>query len=300
MSKTNIGLKGTNSTNGIAHEFLSGQVPANNISLGDMLRKQMVIDFNENRETFNLTYNSNLTNSSGDIIGATDDASADNLLMNSTNNVEMSEIDGYARRNQQSGDFFNSGSGRGNGTIGTPCETINVTRTAVASGCIGVFLADLEIYVQRDGNDLVWYGDRGIFTGVGETYRISTSGTTFSGKTELARLDSVATNTFVNPVYVACRYLGFSGTLNFIGQSQAFNLSSNQGSTGGQEITSANTKVGFRFSTQAIAECQFGSPINQGTLVQWDIKHPDYHDNVTFTMSVGIRGTITQTQNICC
>ena len=65
-------------------------------------------------------------------------------------------------------------------------------------------------------------------------------------------------------------------------------------------MTSTNTKVGFRFQTQAVAECQFGIPINQGTLVQWGIKHPDYHDNVQFSMSVGIRGQITSTRSICC
>ena len=287
---SNIHLKGTISDSGIYAEFFGVNNNAsgglrditndNNISLGDLLRKQIILDNNNNRETFALT--DSLTQN------VTDTASADNLLMNSSTNVKMSEVGGYARQTQI---FSFSGISNMSG-VGSGIASIDV-RSDRSGGCVVPVLMTVEIYCKRVGNDLVWFAGEGEHS-TGD-HSIEGSGISITSDTEICRLAGAAANT---NVVVSCGQTAFATntTGGMLGQTAVTSSGSSSSA-----MTSTNTKVGFRYKTSGQVECATsGTAVRQHFLHQTFINHPDHNDNIQFTMTAGLRGIYTTGIPGCC
>jgi len=290
IPSTNIHLKGTISNGGIYADFfgvnntqgggLRDITNDNNISLGDLLRKQIILDNTNNRETFALSNNSSITQDS------TDSTTTDTLNMNSSTNVEMSEAVGYGRRNQI---YSFSGISNMSG-VGAATASVDV-RSDRSGGCVVPVLMTVELYCKRVGNDLVWFAGEGEHS----TGDHSIEGTAITSDTEICRLAGAAANT---NVVVSCGQSAFitNTTGGMLGQTAVTSSGSSSSA-----MTSTNTKVGFRYKTSGLVECATsGTAVRQHFLHNFFINHPDHHNNIQFTMTAGLRGIYTTGIPGCC
>lgn len=200
-----------------------------NLSLSDLCRKQIVLDPANSRQTYTLTDNLTLTTADATV--------ADNMNLASGPD-EVSEFKSFG----QDGIQFSSASSN----VSTEVESYQ-HQTSVSGGCIVALLTSIRIWVQRSGNDLVFYADEGSNGSLQFHYR---EGTSVSGAQELARLAGVGTGaTSVSQTITSIHSTGAGGIIGNV----AFNSLGLNGTFG--NTSSTNTKIGYNYQGNFSGEC---------------------------------------------
>ena len=200
-----------------------------NLSLSDLCREQIVLDPTNSRQTYTLTDNLTLTTADATV--------ADNMNLASGPD-EVSEFKSFGQDSIQ----FSSASSN----VSTEVESYQ-HQTTVSGSCIVALLTSIRIWVQRSGNDLVFYADEGSHGSINYHYR---EGTAVSGTQELARLAGVGTGaTSVTQTVTSIHSTGAGGIIG----SVAFNTTGLTGTSG--NTSSTNTKIGYNYHGSFIGEC---------------------------------------------
>ena len=200
-----------------------------NLSLSDLCRKQIILGSSNPLQTYNIT--DNLT------LSTTDNVIADNMNLASGPD-EVSEFKSFG----QDGIQFSSASSN----VSTEVESYQ-HQTTVSGSCVVALLSSIRIWVQRSGNDLVFYADEGSHGSLTLHYR---EGTSVSGTQELARLAGVGTGaTSVSQTITSIHSTGAGGIIG----SVAFNTTGLTGTSG--NTSSTNTKIGYNYHGSFIGEC---------------------------------------------
>ena len=200
-----------------------------NLSLSDLCRKQIILGSSNPLQTYNIT--DNLT------LSTTDNVIADNMNLASGPD-EVSEFKSFG----QDGIQFSSASSN----VSTEVESYQ-HQTTVSGSCVVALLSSIRIWVQRSGNDLVFYADEGSHGSLTLHYR---EGTSVSGTQELARLAGVGTGaTSVSQTITSIHSTGAGGIIG----SVAFNTTGLTGTSG--NTSSTNTKIGYNYYGSFIGEC---------------------------------------------
>jgi hypothetical protein len=200
-----------------------------NLSLSDLCRKQIVLDPTNSRQTYTLTDNLTLTTADATV--------ADNMNLASGPD-EVSEFKSFG----QDGIQFSSASS----SQSTEVESYQ-HQTSVSGGCIVSLLTSIRVWVQRSGNDLVFYADEGSHGSLDYHYR---EGTGVSGTQELARLAGVGTGaTNVTQTISMIHSVGSGGIIGAI----AFNTTGLTGTSG--TTSSTNSKIGYNYYGSFMGEC---------------------------------------------
>ena len=202
-----------------------GATANSNVSLSALGTQQVILNPSNGRQTYALTDTITLSSQ--------DSATADNMNMTSSSNVEVSEFKSYTQANPIQ---FSSTSTTSN------VETVNHDQGSVSGGCQALVNLSGTIYAQRSGNDLVWYVARGNQGGNG-THR--KEGSSFSSDTEVARLAGVGSSTNVS-VSVST----LEATAPFFAGSDSSNSTGSTNSS----LASTNTKIGFEMRVQGQIE----------------------------------------------
>ena len=195
-----------------------GATANSNVSLQTLGTQQVILNPSNSRQTYTLTDTITLASQ--------DSATADNMNMTSSNNVEVSEFKSYTQANPIQ---FSSTSAANQEHL----ETVNHDQGSVTEGCQTYVSTSGTIYAKRVSNDLVWYVARGNHSNTG-THR--KEGSSFTSDTEIARLAGVGSSTNVS---VSVTTLEATAP-NFAGNSSA----NSTGSTN-SALTSTNTKIGL-------------------------------------------------------
>ena len=200
-----------------------------NLSLSDLCRKQIVLDPANSRQTYTLTDNLTLSTADATV--------ADNMNLASGPD-EVSEFKSFG----QDGIQFSSASSSNS----TEVESYQ-HQTSVSGSCQVALLTSIRLWVQRSGNDLVFYADEGSHGSLQFHYR---EGSSVSGTQELARLAGVGTGaTNVTQTISSIYNVGAGGIIG----SVSFN------NTGGLQtsgtLQSTNTKVGYNYFGSFMGEC---------------------------------------------
>ena len=200
-----------------------------NLSLSDLCRKQIILGSSNPLQTYNIT--DNLT------LSTTDNVIADNMNLASGPD-EVSEFKSFG----QDGIQFSSASNN----VATEAESYQ-HQTTVSGSCIVALQTSVRLWVQRSGNDLVFYADEGSHGSINYHYR---EGTAVSGTQELARLAGVGTGaTSVTQTVTSIHSTGAGGIIG----SVAFNTTGLTGTSG--NTSSTNTKIGYNYYGSFIGEC---------------------------------------------
>ena len=200
-----------------------------NLSLSDLCRKQIILGSSNPLQTYNIT--DNLT------LSTTDNVIADNMNLASGPD-EVSEFKSFG----QDGIQFSSASNN----VATEAESYQ-HQTTVSGSCIVALQTSVRLWVQRSGNDLVFYADEGSHGSINYHYR---EGTAVSGTQELARLAGVGTGaTSVTQTVTSIHSTGAGGIIG----SVAFNTTGLTGTSG--NTSSTNTKIGYNYHGSFIGEC---------------------------------------------
>jgi len=217
---TNIGFSTIATEIGIANT---------NLSLSDLCREQIVLDPTNSRQTYTLTDNLTLTTADATV--------ADNMNLASGPD-EVSEFKSFG----QDGIQFSSASS----SVNTEVESYQ-HQTSVSGSCVTGLVTSIRLWVQRSGNDLVFYADEGSHGTIASHYR---EGTSVSGTQELARLAGVGTGaTNVTQTITSVHSSGFAGIIGSIG----FNTTGLTASSG--TTASTNSKIGYNYYGSFIGEC---------------------------------------------
>ena len=200
-----------------------------NLSLSDLCRDQIVLDPANSRQTYTLTDNLTLSTADATV--------ADNMNLASGPD-EVSEFKSFG----QDGIQFSSASSN----VATEVESYQHQTTA-SGGCVVALVTSVRIWVQRSGNDLVFYADEGSHGVLDYHYR---EGTSVSGTQELARLAGVGTGaTNVTQTITSIHNVGQGGIIGSI----AFNTSGLTGTSG--NTSSTNSKIGYNYHGSFLGEC---------------------------------------------
>ena len=200
-----------------------------NLSLSDLCRDQIVLDPANSRQTYTLTDNLTLSTADATV--------ADNMNLASGPD-EVSEFKSFG----QDGIQFSSASSN----VATEVESYQ-HQTNVSGSCVTGLITSVRLWVQRSGNDLVFYADEGSHGVLDYHYR---EGTSVSGTQELARLAGVGTGaTSVSQTITSIHNVGQGGIIGSI----AFNTSGLTGTSG--NTSSTNSKIGYNYYGSFIGEC---------------------------------------------
>jgi len=200
-----------------------------NLSLSDLCRKQIILDPANSRQTYTLTDNLTLTTADATV--------ADNMNLASGPD-EVSEFKSFG----QDGIQFSSASS----LRYTEVESYQ-HQTSVSGACQVPLLTSVRVWVQRSGNDLVFYADEGSHGSINYHYR---EGTSVSGTQELARLAGVGTGaTAVSQNITSIYSIGAGGITGAV----AFNTTGLSGTSGNTSSTS--TKIGYNYYGSFMGEC---------------------------------------------
>ena len=200
-----------------------------NLSLSDLCRKQIILGSSNPLQTYNIT--DNLT------LSTTDNVIADNMNLASGPD-EVSEFKSFG----QDGIQFSSASSN----VAHEVESYQ-HQTSVSGSCVTGLVTSIRLWVQRSGNDLVFYADEGSNGSLQYHYR---EGTSVSGTQELARLAGVGTGaTSVSQTITSIHSTGAGGIIG----SVAFNTTGLTGTSG--NTSSTNTKIGYNYHGSFIGEC---------------------------------------------
>tara|TARA_Y100000996_G_scaffold410286_1_gene392382 strand:+ start:343 stop:1146 length:804 start_codon:yes stop_codon:yes gene_type:complete len=220
IGTTNIGFSTIATEVGLANT---------NLSLSDLCREQIVLDPANSRQTYTLTDNLTLTTADATV--------ADNMNLASGPD-EVSEFKSFG----QDGIQFSSSSIQ----VSTEVESYQ-HQTSVSGSCIVQLQTSIRVWVQRSGNDLVFYADEGSHGSLDYHYR---EGTAVSGTQELARLAGVGTGaTNVTQTISLSQSQGSGGIIGAI----AFNTTGLTGTTG--TTSSTNSKIGYNYYGSFMGEC---------------------------------------------
>ena len=200
-----------------------------NLSLSDLCRKQIILGSSNPLQTYNIT--DNLT------LSTTDNVIADNMNLASGPD-EVSEFKSFG----QDGIQFSSASSN----VAHEVESYQ-HQTTVSGSCVVALLSSIRIWVQRSGNDLVFYADEGSHGSLTLHYR---EGTSVSGTQELARLAGVGTGaTNVTQTVTSIHSTGAGGIIGTVG----FNTTGLTASSG--TTASTNSKIGYNYYGSFLGEC---------------------------------------------
>ena len=200
-----------------------------NLSLSDLCRNQIVLDPANSRQTYTLTDNLTLSTADATV--------ADNMNLASGPD-EVSEFKSFG----QDGIQFSSASSN----VAAEVESYQ-HQTSVSGSCVTGLITSVRLWVQRSGNDLVFYADEGTHGSISAHYR---EGSTVSGTVELARLAGVGTGaTNVTQTITSIHNVGQGGIIGSI----AFNTTGLTASSG--TTASTNSKIGFNYFGSFLGEC---------------------------------------------
>jgi hypothetical protein len=208
-----------------------GATANSNVSLSALGTQQVILNPSNGRQTYALTDTITLSSQ--------DSATADNMNMTSSSNVEVSEFKSYTQANPIQ---FSSSSGSNSSNV----ETVSHNQGSITEGgCSADVGLSGAIYAKRSGSDLVWYAARGNQSSEPGTHR--KEGSTLSSDTEVARLAGVGSSTNVSVALT-----------NLEQTSGSFASTSGHGtvSTGStsSSLASTNTKIGFEIRVVGIME----------------------------------------------
>ena len=200
-----------------------------NLSLSDLCRKQIVLDPANSRQTYTLTDNLTLTTADATV--------ADNMNLASGPD-EVSEFKSFG----QDGIQFSSASSN----VAHEVESYQ-HQTSVSGSCVTGLVTSIRLWVQRSGNDLVFYADEGSHGTLSTHYR---EGSSVSGTVELARLAGVGTGaTNVTQTVTSIHSTGQGGIIGSVG----FNTTGLTASSG--TTASTNSKIGYNYYASFLGEC---------------------------------------------
>ena len=247
-----------------------GTTANSNVSLSALGTQQVILNPSNGRQTYTLTDTITLVSQ--------DSATADNMNMTSSSNVEVSEFKSYTQTNPIQ---FSSTSTSSN------VETVNHDQGSVSGGCQALVNLSGTIYAQRSGNDLVWYVARGNQGGNG-THR--KEGSSFSSDTEVARLAGVGSSTNVS-VSVST----LEATAPFFAGSSSANSTGSTNSS----LASTNTKIGFEMRVQGqIEESSSYRTLRYRFQMNYTVTAPSKRPR-TFAFFVKLRGSYRNEQTGC-
>ena len=200
-----------------------------NLSLSDLCREQIVLDPTNGRQTYTLTDNLTLTTADATV--------ADNMNLASGPD-EVSEFKSFG----QDGIQFSSASSN----VAHEVESYQ-HQTSVSGSCVTGLVTSIRLWVQRSGNDLVFYADEGSHGTLSTHYR---EGSSVSGTVELARLAGVGTGaTNVTQTVTSIHSTGQGGIIGSVG----FNTTGLTASSG--TTASTNSKIGYNYYGSFLGEC---------------------------------------------
>ena len=228
IGTTNIGVSTVRAELGKSYSA------GDNISLKDMNTKWVAIDkSNASDSRFTLTGVGTMTSD--------DTVTSDQSDLDS-NPSSLSEWKNYNRVTPITWDAAAS-----NSTLSDTSVYTSIPSTS--GGCSAIVQNSVELYCKRVSNDIVWYGGEGVHATGHITYIGNDSAIT--SDTEIARLAGAAADTSTT-VSVA-----YGNAITPVNNIPVNAQATSSGSTS-SNLVSTNTKIGYKWATQSIAECAIG------------------------------------------